>query len=306
MRKLSLIHLVILLCLSVFSISTYSTASQKDGLLKVYFFDVGQGDAIWIEAPNGNQVLIDGGPDNSVIQKLGEVMPFYDKDIDIVVSTHSDADHITGLIDVLERLEIRNIVYSNIIRSSSLYDAWREAVDEEGANVVEPVAGKVIDLGSGVTLTMVHPAESLAGRIMPARGGSASGGEKTNNESVVLMLKYGETEVLLTGDIEAKAERQIILSGAGCSPVPCGADLGADILKVAHHGSKTSTIEEFLYEVSPQVAIIQVGAKNRYGHPAQEVLKRLEDYGIRYYRNDTDGDIKVISDGQNYQIITAN
>jgi len=296
MRKLSLIHLVILLCLSVFSISTYSTASQKDGLLKVYFFDVGQGDAIWIEAPNGNQVLIDGGPDNSVIQKLGEVMPFYDKDIDIVVSTHSDADHITGLIDVLERLEIRNIVYSNIIRSSSLYDAWREAVDEEGANVVEPVAGKVIDLGSGVTLTMVHPAESLAGRIMPARGGSASGGEKTNNESVVLMLKYGETEVLLTGDIEAKAERQIILSGA---------NLDADILKVAHHGSKTSTLAEFLYEVSPQVAVIQVGTKNRYGHPTQEVLSRLENFGVKLYRTDVDGGVKVISDGVNYLINTV-
>ena len=296
MRKLSLIHLVILLCLSVFSISTYSTASQKDGLLKVYFFDVGQGDAIWIEAPNGNQVLIDGGPDNSVIQKLGEVMPFYDKDIDIVVSTHSDADHITGLIDVLERLEIRNIVYSNIIRSSSLYDAWREAVDEEGANVVEPVAGKVIDLGSGVTLTMVHPAESLAGRIMPARGGSASGGEKTNNESVVLMLKYGETEVLLTGDIEAKTERKIILGGA---------DIDADILKVAHHGSKTSTLAEFLYEVSPQVAVIQVGTKNRYGHPTQEVLSRLENFGVKLYRTDVDGGVKVISDGVNYLINTV-
>ena len=296
MRKLSLIHLVILLCLSVFSISTYSTASQKDGLLKVYFFDVGQGDAIWIEAPNGNQVLIDGGPDNSVIQKLGEVMPFYDKDIDIVVSTHSDADHITGLIDVLERLEIRNIVYSNIIRSSSLYDAWREAVDEEGANVVEPVAGKVIDLGSGVTLTIVHPAESLAGRIMPARGGSASGGEKTNNESVVLMLKYGETEVLLTGDIEAKTERKIILGGA---------DIDADILKVAHHGSKTSTLAEFLYEVSPQVAVIQVGTKNRYGHPTQEVLSRLENFGVKLYRTDVDGGVKVISDGVNYLINTV-
>src|SRR3989338_3978671 len=130
---------------------------------------------------------------------------------------------------------------------------------------------------------------------MPARCGSASGGEKTNNDSVVLMLKYGETEILLTGDIEAKAERQIILSGA---------NLDADILKVAHHGSKTSTIEEFLYEVSPQVAVIQVGAKNRYGHPTKEVLGRLESFGSKLYRTDVDGDIKIISDGQNYQVIT--
>src|SRR3989338_8483580 len=260
-RKFSLIHLVIILCLSIFVFSTHSIASSKDGLLKIYFFDVGQGDAIFIETPNGNQVLVDGGPDNSVLQKLGKTMPFYDKDIDLVVMTHSDADHITGLIEVLEKYEVKNIVYSNIVRKSALYDAWQYAVAEEGADIIDPMAGEIVDLGNGVTLTVLHPTESLTGKVL----------EKTNNDSVVLMLKYGETEILLTGDIEAKAERQIILSGA---------NLGADILKIAHHGSKTSTIEEFLYEVSPQVAIIQVGAKNRYGHPTSEVLKRLEEYGI--------------------------
>lgn len=294
-RRLKLIHLVILVCLIVFAYSTNSVASQKDGLLKIYFFDVGQGDSIFVEAPNGNQVLVDGGPDNTVAQKLGETMPFYDKDVDLVVLTHSDADHITGLIEVLERYEVEDIVYSNIVRNSAVYKAWQKAVAEEGANIIDPVGGlpragrggKVIDLGSGATLTVLHPAESLVDKVL----------EKTNNDSVVLMLKYGETEILLTGDIEAKAERQIILSGA---------DLDADILKVAHHGSKTSTLAEFLYEVSPQVAVIQVGAKNRYGHPTQEVLKRLEDYGIKYYRNDINGDIKVISDGQNYQITVVN
>src|SRR3989338_920196 len=285
-KRLKLYHLVILLCLFVFSISTYSTANQKDGLLKIYFFNVGQGDAIFIETPNGNQVLVDGGPDNSVLQKLGETMPFYDKDIGLVVLTHSDADHLTGLIGVLERYEVENVIYSNIVRKSALYNAWREAVTEEGANIIDPVAGKVIDLGNSVTLSIIHPAESLSGKVM----------EKVNNESVVLMLKYGETEILLTGDIEAKAERQIILSGA---------NLDADILKVAHHGSKTSTLAEFLYEVSPQVAVIQVGTKNRYGHPTQEVLSRLENFGVKLYRTDVDGGVKVISDGVNYLINTV-
>src|SRR3990167_5904203 len=150
MRKLSLLYVVVLLCLSVFAFSTNSIASQKDGLLKIYFFDIGQWDAIFIETPNGNQVLIDGGPDNAVLQKLGKTMPFYDKDIDLVVLTHSDADHITGLIEVLDRYEVENIIYSNIVRKSSLYDAWQEAVAKEGANVIDPVASKVIDLGSGV------------------------------------------------------------------------------------------------------------------------------------------------------------
>jgi len=287
LTKLKLTHFVVLLCLAVFAFSTNSIANQKDGLLKVYFFDVGQGDAIFIESPNGNQVLIDGGPDSMVVQKLGKTMPFYDKDIDIIALTHSDADHVTGLIEVLNRYEVGNIVYSNIVRNSALYGAWQNAVVKEGADIVEPVFGKVIDLGNGVTLTILHPAKSLMGKIM----------EKANNESIVLTLKYGETEILLTGDIETKTERQMILRGA---------DLDADILKVAHHGSKTSTIEEFLYEVSPRIAVIQVGAKNRYGHPTQEVLKRLDGYGIKYYRTDIHGDVKVVSDGQNFKITTGN
>ena len=287
LTKLKFTHFVVLLCLAVFAFSTNSIANQKDGLLKVYFFDVGQGDAIFIESPNGNQVLIDGGPDSMVVQKLGKTMPFYDKDIDIIALTHSDADHVTGLIEVLNRYEVGNIVYSNIVRNSALYGAWQNAVVKEGADIVEPVFGKVIDLGNGVTLTILHPAKSLMGKIM----------EKANNESIVLTLKYGETEILLTGDIETKTERQMILRGA---------DLDADILKVAHHGSKTSTIEEFLYEVSPRIAVIQVGAKNRYGHPTQEVLKRLDGYGIKYYRTDIHGDVKVVSDGQNFKITTGN
>lgn len=282
-KNLNIIHVIVILVLFVFALSTNSIASQKDGLLKVYFFDVGQGDAVFIETPNGNQVLIDGGPDNTVLQKLGEVMPFYDKDIDVVIMTHSDADHVTGLLEVLNRYEVEHIIYSDIVRKSTLYNAWQKAVAQEGANIIDPVAGKIIDLGNGITVTIVYPLESIAGKVM----------KKTNNNSVVLMLKYGESEILLTGDIEKQAERALILSSIS---------LDADILKIAHHGSKTSTIEEFIFEVSPQVAIVQVGAKNRYGHPSQEVLSRLENFGIPYYRTDIDGDIKVISDGQNFQL----
>ncbi|PIR42051.1 MAG: hypothetical protein COV30_00565 [Candidatus Yanofskybacteria bacterium CG10_big_fil_rev_8_21_14_0_10_37_15] len=282
-KQLKLIHIVILLCLSVFAFSTYSIASQKDGLLKIHFFNVGQGDAIFIETPNGNQVLIDGGPDNKIIQELAKVMSFYDKNIDLIVMTHSDADHLTGLLEVLNRYDVENLIYSDIVRDSSLYNSWKKIVHEEMTNVIDPVAGKIIDLGNDATLTILNPSESLSGKIM----------EKTNNESVVLKLKYGENEVLLTGDIEAKSERQILLSGN---------DIKVDILKIAHHGSKTSTIEEFLFETSPEVAIIQVG-KNRYGHPTQEILTRLENFGIKYYRNDLDGTIKIVSDGENYKII---
>ncbi|MDP3696932.1 MAG: ComEC/Rec2 family competence protein [Candidatus Taylorbacteria bacterium] len=284
-RKLSIIHLVILLCLSVFAFSTYGIASQKDGLLKVYFFDIGQGDAIFIETPSGFQLLIDGGPGNKVLSKLGEVMPFWDKDIDVVVASHPHADHIVGLMDVLERYEVKNIIEAKESYSSSEFKAWEEAVKNENANNIEAIAGKVVELGDGVTLTILHPFKSVAG----------DNPKNPHDDVVVAMLKYGELEVMLTGDMETKVERRLILEGY---------DLDSDVLKIAHHGSKTSTMEEFLSAVSPDVAVIQVGAKNRYGHPTPEVLNRLENFGIKYYRNDINGDIKLVSDGLNYQILT--
>ena len=283
-RKLSLIHLVILLCLLVFSFSTHGIASQRDGLLKVYLFDVGQGDSVFIETPNGNQVLIDGGPDNTVLQKLGEVMPFYDKDIDMLMVSHPHADHIVGLIEVLNRYEVKSIIEAKESYNSAEFRAWQEAVKDENANEVEAIVYKIIDLGNDVTLTILHPFESVTG----------DNPKNPHDDVVVAMLKYGELEVMLTGDMETKVERRLIMEGY---------DLDSDILKVGHHGSKTSTSEEFLSAVSPEVAVIQVGAKNRYGHPSPDILKRLEDYGIKYYRNDIDGDVELVSDGKNYKII---
>jgi len=285
MRKLSLIHLVIILCLFVFAFSTYSIASQKDGLLKVYFLNIGQGDAIFIETPSGFQLLIDGGPGNKILSKLGEVMPFYDKNIDVVVASHPHADHIVGLIDVLNRYDVKNIVEAKESYNSSEFKAWLEVVKNENANNIEAVAGKVIDLGDGATLTILHPFESVAD----------DNPKNPHDDVVVAMLKYGELEIMLTGDMEAKVERRLILEGF---------DLDSDVLKVGHHGSKTSTSEEFLSAVSPEIAVIQVGAKNRYGHPAPEVLNRLGNFGIKYYRNDVDGDIKLVSDGVDYHILT--
>ena len=281
-RQLKLIHLVIFLCLSVFAFSTYSTAQEKDGLLKVYFFDVGQGDAIFIETPNGNQVLIDGGPDNKVIQELAKVMPFYDKEIDVVVLTHPHADHVAGLIEVLERYDVNNILQAKEDYNSPVVPVWEKVVRDESANDIEAISGNVVDLGNGATLTIIHPFVSVAGTLL----------KNPHDAIVVTILKYGDFEVVLTGDMEAKVERRLMLEGY---------DLKSDILKVGHHGSKTSTTSEFLTAVTPEVAFIQVG-KNRFGHPTREVLDRLENFGIKYYRTDLDGTVKVISDGESFAI----
>ena len=282
-RQLKLIHLVVLLCLAVFAYSTNSIASQKDGLLRIYFFDVGQGDGLLIISPSGQQILIDGGPGNKILSKLGEVMPFYDKDIDLIVATHPHADHIVGLIDVLNRYEVKNIMEAKETYNSSEFKGWQDAVNNEHANNIEAIAGKVIDLNDGVTLTVLHPFNSVVG----------DNPKNPHDDGVVIILKYDELEVMLTGDMEAKVERRLILAGE---------DLDSDVLKVGHHGSKTSSSEEFLSAVSPEVAIIQVGAKNRYGHPSPEVLSRLEDFGIEYYRNDINGDILLKSDGKQFLV----
>ncbi len=238
---------------------------------------------MFIESPSGRQVLIDGGPDNKVLSKLGEVMPFYDRDIDVVVVSHPHADHIVGLIDVLGRYEVKNIVEAGETYNSPEFGAWEKAVERENANNIEAIAGKVIDLGDGATLTILHPFESEIG----------DNPKNPHDDVVVTMLQYGGFRVMLTGDMEDEVERHLIVAGE---------DLNSDVLKVGHHGSKTSSSESFLSAVSPQLAVIQVGAKNKYGHPSAEVLDRLENYGIKYYRNDLNGDVKLISDGTNYSI----
>ena len=280
-KRLSIIHLVVFLCLSVFVFSTHSVASQKDGLLKIYFLDIGQGDAIFIEVPNGNQVLIDGGPDNKVIQELAKVMPFYDHDIDMVIATHPHADHIAGLIEVLERYNVKNVLQAKEDYNSPVVPAWRDAVKNEKTNEIEAIAGKIIELGNGVVLKIIYPEESLEGQTV----------KNPNNSSVVMMLDYKETEILLVGDIEAKVEKELLDD-----------DIDADILKVGHHGSKTSTTANFLERISPQVAFVEVGSKNKFGHPSPEVIQRLENSGIKYYRTDLDGHMEVLTDGEIFRI----
>lgn len=282
-RQIKLIHLVILLCLSVFAFSTHSTASQKDGLLKIYFLNVGQGDAVFIETPNGNQILVDGGPDNKVIQELAKVMPFYDHDIDMVIASHPHADHIAGLIEVLERYDVENILEAKELYDSPVFPIWYDAQANENTNLIEAVSGQEIDLGNDVKITVIYPNKSYDGILL----------NKPHQANVVVVLTYRNFRLLLTGDAEASAEKEMINMGQ---------DIDADILKVGHHGSKTSTTQNFLEKVSPEVAIIQVG-KNRYGHPTPEVLKRLENFGVKYYRNDLNGTIKVVSDGESYQVI---
>ncbi|MDO8600152.1 MAG: MBL fold metallo-hydrolase [bacterium] len=257
----------------------YAEAHRR--LLSVHFFDIGQGDAIFVEAPNGNQILVDGGPDNTVLAKLGETMPFWDRSIDVLVLSHPHADHLDGLVEVVKRYDVGVVIESGANHTIPEYAEWHALLREKNIPVVIPKVGERIDAGGGVALDVLSPLENFEG-VSP---------KNIHDANVVGRLMYASTSVLLMGDAEEKLEYRLLYSGVF---------IDSDVLKVGHHGSKTSTSEEFLRAVSPEIAVIQVGRKNRYGHPYQGVLDRLAAFGVRIFRNDLDGDILLQSDGVSF------
>ncbi len=249
--------------------------SQK--VLTVSFLDVGQGDAILIESPTGNQVLIDGGTGRQVLRSLGQEMSFYDRTLDLIIASHPDADHIGGLIFVLERYDIAGVIVNKDKANTGVFYAFTEAVTKEETVVVEAVAGTRFLLGGGVVLDILWPESNLniANR---------------NDGSIVALLRFGETSFLLVGDISNKIENYLVQKLAS--------EIDIDVLKLAHHGSNTSSSDYFLLATSPKWAVISAGKNNRYGHPHEEVLKRLEDRNISYVETARRGNITFTSDGQ--------
>lgn len=257
----------------------YAEAHQN---LVVSFFDVGQGDAIFIESPGGNQILIDGGPSSAVLAKLGRVMPFWDRSIDLVILTHAHADHVTGLVEVLKRYRVGMVLESGEEYSTPEYHEWRRLIQEKNIPAVIALRGQAVRINKGVELDVLSPFENNSGVSL----------KNPHDANVSTKLIYGSTSVLLMGDAEKPIEYRLLLDTPQL--------LKSDILKVGHHGSKTSTTEEFLEAVAPKFAVISVGRKNRYGHPYQEVLDRLNAFGSRILRTDEDGDIAIVSDGAHY------
>jgi len=259
---------------------------SRSHFLEVNFFDVGQGDAIFIETPERHQILIDGGPDSTILEKLAKEMPFWDRTIDLIILTHPDTDHLRGLIEVLKKYKVENILWTGVVKDTSGYKEWLNSIQNEKAIIKIAQAGQRI-ITSRTVLDILYPFENLAGQEV----------KNINDTSIVAKLAFGGISFLFTGDIYESVERKLAESGT---------NLDSNILKVAHQGSKTSNSEEFIKRVSPEIAVISVGKNNRYGHPHQAVLDILERYGITVFRTDTDGDIKIISDGRELRLKTKN
>lgn len=269
---------VTLSLINIFIWSFYFSVNQK-GVMKIYFLDVGQGDAILIEAPNGKEILIDGGPDSGVLRELGRTMGFFDRTIDVVLATHPDQDHIGGLPFVLENYKVKNFIDSVADSGTNSYRELLSLVEEKDIETFYGMRGMVIilDQDNGVYLHVLYPIPDDF-KVT-----------ETNNLSIVAKLVYGDTSVILTGDAPKMVESMLVSTD--------GSYLRSPILKVGHHGSKTSTSSSFVRDIDPTYAIVSAGKDNRYGHPNTETINILVKEGVEILETSKEGTIEFRSNG---------
>lgn len=276
-RKSSFYVLVLIL------LSIWIFAFSVSDNLQIVACDVGQGDAILIQHKN-NQVLIDGGQDKKVLDCLGRHMPFFDRQIEMVILTHPDLDHFGGLIDVFDNYKVLKFGTNGQDVSKEEYRVLVNGVGGMGVEQVTLTSDMVVRLGL-IYLDIVHPAATLEINKEQNIEGDA------NNQSVVMVLKYAQFKALFTGDIENDVSDQLSNNVKVKN---------LDYIKVNHHGSRNGLSENLLKAVNPRFAVISAGFKNRYGHPHAEILEMLKKYDVNVLRTDEIGDIVIETDGQTF------
>lgn len=273
---------MLMFCLTIFlGVAVFAETESRE--LEIDFFDVGQGDAIFIQMPTHHTILIDGGRDNTVSQKIAAELPFTDKTIDLVILTHPDLDHVGGLPDVLRRYRVGTIISLDVSKDLGAYRAMMDRAHTDKIPVVSVTAGDTIRFAPGLEMVVLAPEK---GQIRE---------EDLNNSSIVVKLIYNTRTWLFTGDAAQESEDRMRRSGRA---------LSADVLKLGHHGSRFSSSAAFLQAVGADSAVISAGAKNQYGHPHPEVLDRAARQGMVVYRTDQQGDIEMRSDGTFMTITT--
>ncbi len=277
---------LLIVTIFIFSILFFE---KKTKHLKIIFLDVGQGDAIFIEAPNGNKILVDGGPTAAVVRELSKFLPFYDKKINLLLSSHSDSDHIGGSPEIFKRFEIEKYATSAKNDSAILY------IELEKLNEVEK--SDRFSVGSGDRIILDEKRNIYLDILWPIDPNSD---EDNNDASVVLKLVFNNKSFLLTGDASTKSETEIINY-----LLDNNFDFKTTVLKVGHHGSKTSTSEEFLNKVSPEYAVISVGEDNKFNHPSPEIISLLSTKKIKILETSIFGSIIFTTDGENLWIETT-
>lgn len=248
------------------------------GKLRVIFIDVGQGASQLLISPSGKTMLIDAGNNDKEQVMLEALQRYGITRLDIVIGTHPDADHIGGLDKVIDQHDVGKIYMPKASSTTKTFESVLRSIKRKGLKVSSAKAGLTLDWDQAVQVNMMAPVRAY---------------EDNNNMSAVVKVIYGNHSFLLTGDAEGTSEKDMLAAGE---------DLHADVLLVGHHGSKSSTSAAFLKKVNPKYAVIQSGVDNKYGHPTQTILKRLQKQGIQVYRNDSQGTIEFFTDGQQFQI----
>jgi len=264
--------------------------NQKPGrILETVFLDVGQGDAILIKTPKGQTVLIDGGPNNKVLEKLGKYLPPLQKRIDIIILTHPHADHVSGLIEVLRRYSVGLVILNGVYLKTDNYDQFLNTIEDNKVKVLIAEAGVAVHFDKNLEFDIISPDKNLSDLVFNKQSeGFGSNSNDVNSTSIVGKLIYNNFSIMFMGDATSKIENQLLAYGDS---------LKSDILKVGHHGSKYSSFTNFLKTVAPKAGIIEAGAKNFYGHPSQAALSRLGMFNVNIFRTDQNGDIRVLSNG---------
>ena len=254
-----------------------SCLEQYPGKLRVDFFSVGQGDSALIRTPQGQKILVDGGPDDTAVRKLGQYLPFYDKEINLIVLTHPHSDHVAGLVEILKRYKVDKIMMTGVPHTTPDYLAFLELIKDKNIPVEAIKQKQIIDLENNLKWQILYPDRDL----------SQSSMDNLNNSSIVARLVYVSSSFLFMGDYEEE-------EGLASVNEP---SLKSDVLKIGHHGSTNANSPVFLQAVAPTYSVISVGRDNQYGLPGYRTIYELKKLGSIIYRTDESGDIRLLSDG---------
>lgn len=261
----------------------YCLYSLPDGKLHIFVLDVGQGDSILLNLPTGEHILVDGGPDEKVLSELPKHMPFYEHTIDAMILTHPHADHMNGLIEVLKRYTVKQVLLTGVSYSNPAYKIFLEEIAVQHSALLFATNEHDFQI-SNLVLDLLYPPRPLQGQEFA----------NLNNSSIVFRLLFGKTKYFFSGDLELEGETKLLKSNF---------DLSANVLKAAHHGSRTSNSPDLLDLVKPDYALISCGIDNKFKHPHPETIQHFLERGITIYRTDLNGTVEVVSDGEKIEAV---
>jgi competence protein ComEC len=272
MKKLFIISLLVAsVVYFYFSVNSWCYS----GYFRLVVFNVGQGDSILLVTPKGQTILIDGGPDDSVLRELGRTLPMWLRKIDLVILTHAHDDHLFGLIEILNRYQVGKIIINESGYNSPIVKAWQKLIIKNNLEIINSERGMIFNFDSNCFL-----------KILEAQKNKLT---DENNYSIVSEFSCLDRRVLLTGDASLKIEEDIISAGT---------DIRSDILKISHHGSITGTSLKILELINPRLAIISVGTNNKFGHPKPDVLNYLSNLHINTLRTDKNGTLYLFANNK--------